>query len=216
MTADVAHDLRSPISVISGYAEALSEGKLPGTPETYSILYQETRHLSRLVDDLRVLSLADAGELPLLRQVVDLQELVKRVAARHAVAAQQNNLSLRVEIEEGLPSVSLDVERMAQVLDNLILNAFRYTPPGGEIVLAAKKDNGKVQLQVRDNGAGIASDDLPFIFERFYRGDKSRQQNGESGLGLAIAKSIVIAHGGSITAVSAPNQGATFTITLTF
>ncbi len=138
MTADIAHDLRSPLSVISGYAEALSDGKLPGTPEVYNILHQETRQLSRLVEDLRLLSLADAGELQLILQPCDPQALLERVAARHAVAAQQHEVTLRVETGQELPLVNLDSERMAQVLDNLVLNAFRYTPPGGEIVLSAR------------------------------------------------------------------------------
>ncbi|HLE52776.1 MAG TPA: HAMP domain-containing sensor histidine kinase [Anaerolineales bacterium] len=214
MTADIAHDLRSPLSVISGYAEALSDGKLLGTPEVYSILYQETKHLSHLVEDLRTLSLADAGELTLNLQPIQPQSILERVAARYAVAAGQNSISLRVEVGEGMPTVEMDVERMAQVFDNLMVNAFRYTPQGGEVILAARPMNGTVQMQVRDNGSGIAPEDIPHIFDRFYRGDKSRQQNGESGLGLAIAKSIVEAHGGKIVVESAPGQGTTFTIVL--
>jgi signal transduction histidine kinase len=214
MTADIAHDLRSPLSVISGYSEALSDGKLPGTPETYNILYQETKHLSHLVEDLRLLSLADAGELSLILQPIDPRQILERVAARHAVKAQQKGISLRVEAVQDLPAVSMDGERISQVLDNLILNAFRYTPRGGEIILAAKPLNGAIQLQVRDNGGGIAPEDLPYIFDRFYRGDRSRQENGESGLGLAIAKSIVEAHGGMIAVESTPGQGTVFNITL--
>ena len=214
MTADIAHDLRSPLSVISGYAEALSDGKLPGTPETYTILYQETKQLSRLVEDLRLLSLADAGELSLILQPTDPQRILERVAIRHAVAAQQNGISLQVEARQGVPSVVVDAERIAQVLDNLIINAFRYTPQGGEVILRAKASNGATEIQVQDNGGGIAPEDLPHIFDRFYRGDKSRQDNGESGLGLAIAKSIVEAHGGTIAVESVAGQGTVFTISL--
>jgi signal transduction histidine kinase len=214
MTADIAHDLRSPLSVIGGYAEALSEGKLPGSPEIYDILHQETRHLSRLVEDLRTLSLADAGELPLLLQNIAPQTILERQAARHAVAAQQAGLSLHVEASASLPEARLDVERMAQVFDNLMLNAFRHTPQGGKVTLAAQAQGETVQFQVRDNGSGIAPEDLAFIFDRFYRGDKARSSGGESGLGLAIARSIVEAHGGTISAVSAPNAGTTFTISL--
>jgi signal transduction histidine kinase len=213
MTADVAHDLRSPLSVIGGYAEALSDGKLPGTPEVYQILHQETKHLSRLVDDLRTLSLADAGELTLTKQPSSPKALLERVAARHAVAADQKGIRLRVQAPEDLPLITWDVERMAQVFDNLVLNAFRYTPQGGEVTLSAEAVGGATRMQVHDNGSGIAAEDLPFIFDRFFRGDKSRQQNGESGLGLAIARSIVEAHGGSIAVVSEPGKGATFTIT---
>jgi signal transduction histidine kinase len=214
MTADIAHDLRTPLSVISGYAEALSDEKLPGTSETYTILYQETLHLSHLVDDLRTLSLAEAGELQLNLMPSEPPVLLERVAARHAIAAQQKGISLKVEAAPEVPPVIMDPDRMAQVFDNLMGNAFRYTPSGGEIVLTAEADNGKVRLRVRDDGSGIAAEDLPYIFDRFYRGDKSRQADGESGLGLAIAKSIVEMHGGTIAVESAPERGTVFTITL--
>jgi two-component system sensor histidine kinase BaeS len=214
MTADIAHELRSPLSVIAGYAEALSDGKLPGTPEVYGILNQETRQLSRLVDDLRTLSLADAGELPLTRQTIQPRLILERVAARHAVAARQKEIQLRVEPGPEIPAVEVDVERLSQVFDNLVANAFRYTPPRGEVVLSAAAANGSVWLQVRDTGSGIAPEDLPYIFDRFYRGDKARQAGVESGLGLAIAKSIVEAHGGKLSVESQPGQGALFTIQL--
>jgi signal transduction histidine kinase len=214
MTADIAHDLRSPLSVIAGYAEALNDGKLPGTPETYTILHRETRHLSRLVEDLRTLSLADAGELTLNRMPTQAAWLLEQAAVRHAVGAEQRGISLRVEASAQAGSVTVDPERMAQVFDNLILNAFRYTPEGGEVILEAGPAQENVVFRVRDNGSGIAAEDLPHIFNRFYRADKSRQQNGESGLGLAIARSIVEAHGGSIAVESQLGQGSTFTLTL--
>jgi signal transduction histidine kinase len=214
MTADIAHDLRSPLSVITGYAEALSDNKLPGTTETYNILLQETRHLDRLVDDLRLLSLADTGELPLTLQPIQPRTLLERVIARYSVAGSQRQISLQIEATDDLPLVNVDVERMSQVLDNLILNAFRYTPEGGCVVLGAVSIGETVQITVKDNGKGIAKEDLPHIFDRFYRGDKSRPHNGESGLGLAIAKSIVEAHGGKISVESTPGQGAQFTISL--
>ena len=214
MTADIAHDLRSPLSVISGYAEALSDGKLPGTPEVYNILNQETKHLNTLVEDLRLLSLADAGELSLIRQQVSPQLILERVATRHAVSARQKDIALRVEPAGQLPEINVDVERMLQVFDNLVVNAFRYTPTGGEVVLAAQAVDQQVRLTIRDNGSGISAEDLPHIFDRFYRGDKSRVDNGELGLGLAIAKSIVEVHGGAIDVESTPPRGTTFTIHL--
>jgi len=214
MTADIAHDLRSPLSVITGYAEALSDNKLPGTQEVYNILLQETKHLDHLVDDLRLLSLADTGELSLTLQPTRPGALLERVVARHIVAANQHQIELVTEVDDDLPLINVDVERMSQVLDNLILNAFRYTPEGGNVLLKASSTEGVVQIKVMDTGRGISPEDLPHIFDRFYRGDKSRQDNGESGLGLAIAKSIVEAHGGKISVNSAPNQGAEFIVSL--
>jgi two-component system, OmpR family, sensor histidine kinase BaeS len=139
---------------------------------------------------------------------------LERVAARHRLAAESKSIALTVEASQDLPVVSADPERLAQVLDNLIGNAFRYTSSGGQIGLFAHLMDDAVQLQVRDSGSGIPPQDLPYIFDRFYRGDKARQAGGESGLGLAIAKSIVEALGGSITAESLPGEGSVFSINL--
>ncbi len=216
MTADVAHDLRTPLSVILGYTEALSDSKLKGTPQMYGVMHSEAQHLSHLIDDLRFLSLADAGELPLQCRDIPAIDLLNRTAVAHRVAAEQKQIDLRVQAAPTLPDLQVDPERMAQVLGNLISNALRHTPAGGSVVLAAKGGTESILLQVRDTGSGIAAADLPYIFHRFYRGDRSRQQNGESGLGLAIAKSIVEAHGGTITTESTLDIGTTFTITLPY
>jgi two-component system, OmpR family, sensor histidine kinase BaeS len=214
MTADIAHDLRSPLSVLSGYAEALSEGKLQGTAKVYDILYQETQHLSHLVEDLRTLSLADAGELTLNLQTIPPKTILERAVARHTVFARQKGISLKIDADKELPELTVDGDRMAQVFDNLITNAFRYTSSGGEITLAARSSNGNVRLQVRDDGSGIPPEELPYVFDRFFRGDPSRHKSGDSGLGLSIAKSIIESHGGKIEVESAPGNGAIFTITL--
>jgi two-component system sensor histidine kinase BaeS len=215
MTADIAHDLRTPLSLILGYTESLSDGKLPATQETFDIMYDEAQHLSRLIDDLRTLSLADAGELSLARRPVDPRVLLERALSAHLPEAQQHGISMQVETSSDLPQVEVDPGRMAQVLENLVNNALRYTPKGGRIVLSAEANTSTINLYVQDNGVGIAPEDLPFVFDRFYRAEKSRQRQGtESGLGLAIAKSIVEAHGGSVSVQSTLGEGTTFTITL--
>ncbi|MCB8967624.1 MAG: HAMP domain-containing protein [Ardenticatenaceae bacterium] len=216
MTADIAHDLRTPLSVILGYTEALSEGKLPGSPDVYTVMHREAQHLNHLVDDLRTLSLADAGELPLTRRAVAPDDLLQRTLLAYSPQAECQSVALRLEMAPGLPILLVDPERMAQVLNNLVSNALRYTPSGGTITLAAASTpDHQVQITVSDTGSGIDPLDLPHIFDRFYRGEKSRaQQEGESGLGLAIAKSLVEAHGGSIYATSEPGHGTIFTLTL--
>jgi signal transduction histidine kinase len=213
MTADIAHDLRNPLSVLLGYTEALSDGKLNPSPETFTVMHTEAQHLSRLIDDLKTLSLADAGELPLVPQQVNPGDLLRRAALVHQVEAEKREISIQVQAPAELPLIQVDVERMAQVLGNLMGNALRYTSTGGEIVLSAAAQVGEVALRVADNGAGIAPEDLPFVFERSFRGDKARvQANGETGLGLAIAKSLVEAHGGTISVESSLGKGTTFSI----
>ncbi len=214
MTANIAHDLRTPLSALLGYTEALSDGTFQGTPEIFRVLHQETQHLQRLVEDLRLLSLADAGELPLHRQPTAPQALLERVAIAHGAEAANRDIILTAEVPASLPRLQVDPERMVQVLGNLVKNALRHTPPGGRVTLRASTTAGHLHLQVQDTGSGIAPQDLPHIWERLYRGDKARSQEGSSGLGLAIARSIVQAHGGTITAHSPPGEGATFTITL--
>jgi len=215
MTADIAHDLRTPLSVIHGYTEALAEGKLVGNPDMYAVMHDEARHLQMLIDDLRTLSLADAGEITLIRQTCEPRAVLERAAGAHASKAAEKQIRLSVQTPEDLPLIDVDPERMAQVFNNLVSNAVRYTPEGGEVMLSASAAAGSVLLQVRDSGAGIAPADLPNIFERFYRGDQARNiQEGESGLGLAIAKSLLEAQGGSIAVASELGQGTTFTLTL--
>ncbi len=215
MTADIAHDLRTPLSVILGYTEALSDGKLAGSPDMYVVMHKEAQHLQRLIEDLRTLSLADAGELPLNRRDTNVAELLTRIAAAHQVQAAERGVKLQVDTPANLPPVSMDPDRITQVLGNLVGNALRYTPAGGAVTLAATVTAQALRLTVTDTGSGIAPEDLPHIFQRFYRGEKSRlQQEDESGLGLAIAKSLVLAHGGTIAADSTPGVGTTFTIRL--
>jgi two-component system sensor histidine kinase BaeS len=215
MTADLAHDLRTPLSILRGYTEGLQDGRLQGRPAIYAVMHGEVEHLQRLVEDLRVLSLADAGELLLNRRTVDPAALLERTGLAYFMVAEEQGLTLRVEAPESLPSIFVDTDRMTQVLNNLVSNALRHTTVG-EVALLAGTQDQQVWLQVRDTGSGIAPEDLPWIFDRFYRADKSRQRDGSttSGLGLAISKAIVEAHGGTITAESAVGVGTTFTITM--
>jgi signal transduction histidine kinase len=215
MTADIAHDLRTPLSVIMGYTEALNDGKLAASPEMFDILHSETLHLSHLVEDLKTLSLADAGELPLAYQRVSLEGLLKRTAGAYRVQAEAAGIEIHLEIPPHLPEIEVDVERMMQVLGNLMSNALRYTPAGGQITLSAGAESEQVWLSVADNGEGIPAEQLPYIFERSYRGDKARRHTeGESGLGLSIARSLVEVHGGKIGVSSQAGKGTAFTISL--
>jgi len=214
MTADIAHELRTPLSVLVGYLESLCEGLLKPNPARFKIMHDEARHLQHLVEDLRTLSLADAGELQLNAQWIAAEELIRLTAAAFSHQAEQQGIRLAVEAEPNLPLLHADPDRIIQVLSNLVSNALRYTPQEGCITLAARLD-GDVVLSVQDTGAGIEADHLPHIFERFYRADMSRQQSeNESGLGLAIAKSYVELHGGTISADSQVGVGTTISIRL--
>jgi len=232
MTADVAHDLRTPLTVIAGYLEALRDQVLKPTPERFAMMHDETQLLLHLADDLHTLSLADAGELPLERRPIAPRQLLERVAQTYQHAADQSGVALQLDVADALPDVCVDVEQLTRALSNLVSNALRYTPAGGTITLRVRtEDRGlrteseqqtsilspqsSVLFTVEDTGVGIPAEHLPSIFERFYRADPSRQQaTGGSGLGLAIIKSIVEAHGGRVSVASALNQGTTFSIAL--
>ncbi len=213
MTADIAHELRTPLTVILGHTEALSEGELPPDPETFEILHDETKRLGRLVEDLRTLSLSDAGELHLNRSDIYAGELLERAAAARKPEVKAKKIKLQIELDDDLPAVYVDADRMIQVLVNLLDNALRYTPSDGWINLSAHRVEDGVEISVQDSGPGIPAEDLDHLFERFYRGDKSRQrEEGGTGLGLAIAKSLVESQGGAIRVESPPGDGAKFVI----
>ena len=216
MTADIAHDLRTPLTVLAGYLEAMEEGTLAPTPQRLGMMQQEVAGLTRLVEDLRVLSLADADQLQLQLEETDVGELLARVRDGHAPQARGQEIDLQVQVAPDLPLVSLDAARMRQVIGNLVSNALRHTPPGGAVTLQVARDGASgILLAVRDTGSGIAGEDLPHIFDRFYRGDSARAEpRGASGLGLAIARSLVEMHGGTIGVESTPDEGATFLIRL--
>jgi signal transduction histidine kinase len=208
MTVDIAHDLRTPLTVIAGYIESMQEGVLKPTPERLGLIYTEIERLQNLVEDLKILSLADSGELPLHPQQFAPKYLLDRAITPFRHPADQKKVSLHVDSDEKLPRIRVDEARMMQVFSNLISNALRYTSDGGEIVLSASQVGESVKIIIKDTGQGISDADLPHIFERFYRADKSRStEAGETGLGLAIAKALVEAQGGSIHAESTPGLG---------
>ena len=214
MTADVAHDLRTPLTVIGGYIESMRDGVLKPTTERLALIQTEVQHLHRLVEDLRTLSQADAGELSLNREPTAMPALLDQIAQSYRPIADKHGVALKTDVRNPLAQVLADPDRLAQVLGNLITNSLRYTAQGGEIVLRAWQNKANVALSVQDNGSGIAPDTLPFIFDRFYRADSARSNGSESGLGLAIAKSIIEAHGGSISAENQPEHGTAIHIQL--
>lgn len=215
MTADIAHDLRTPLSVLTGYLEAIREGALEASPERIATMHAEAELLGRLIEDLRTLALADAGELTLHPTTVAPGSLLARVVAAFTPEAKAAGLALGLDVASDLPTLQVDVDRLNQVLGNLIRNAIRHTPAGGVISLSAQAHPDGVHLTVTDSGEGIDPTVLPHIFERTVRGDSARSQDGgASGLGLAIARSLMEAQGGTITVESRPGEGATFTVTL--
>ena len=208
MTADIAHELRTPLSLILGHAEAVHDGVLPPSRENFEIIREEAERLEHLVNDLRILSLADAGELSINPQTVEPERLLQEVAAIYQYQTQRKNITLDLDITSPLSNIEVDPGRMTQVLTNILDNALRHTPEGGRILLSAKDTNDQVELAIEDSGPGLKAEDIDRIFDRFYRTDSSRQrEDGGSGLGLAIARSIVQAHGGQLSAESEEGKG---------
>ncbi|MDR7555421.1 MAG: ATP-binding protein [Armatimonadota bacterium] len=213
--ADIAHELRTPLSVLQANLEGMLDGVVAPSPERLAALHGQVRLLSRLVDDLRDLSLAQAGQLPLHRRPTDLAALAAEAVAAVAAAAEEKQIHVDSRVAGPVSPVSVDRERVLQMLHNLLHNALRHTPRGGRVTVGVDAGPGRVQLWVQDTGPGIPPEDLERIFERFVRLDASRTRaTGGSGLGLAIVRALAEAHGGTVTATSAPGQGSRFTITL--
>lgn len=213
LLADITHELRTPLTVIQGNLEGVLDGIYPADREHIRAILEETQVLTRLIDDLRTLSLAESGVLKLQLEISDLEELVNEVVASFQAQARAAGISLQVNFQPGLAPVEVDPTRLREVLVNLLANALRYTPPGGRIEIRAWEqagDHRQVNLTVKDSGPGIDPQDLPHIFDRFYKTDDSQG----SGLGLAIARSLIVAHGGEIAAQSALGQGTTIQISL--
>jgi len=215
MTADIAHELRTPISIILGHAEGIHDGVLPANQETVEIIRDEAIRLEHLVNDLRTLALSDAGELKLELRDFSVHSLLKEVFILFDYQAKSLGISLHLDSEDTLPQIKIDTNRMIQVLSNLVENALHVTPAGGSIFIIGKDTGSEVVITVKDTGRGIVHEDLDKIFDRLYRTDKSRQrENGGSGLGLAIAKSIIEQHGGQIYAESEAGEGTAITMKL--
>jgi signal transduction histidine kinase len=229
MVADVAHELRTPLSVIQANLEAMQDGVLPLDAAEIASLHEETVLLTRLVADLHLLSLAEAGQLKLDQEAVAPGVLIQKSTERLQQNAQARGICVQVEASQVLPPVWADADRISQVIGNLLSNALRYTSPGGVITVRVEtlddlpaEKTASVLVSVTDTGSGIPAADLPHIFNRFYRADKSRARaTGGSGLGLAIIKHIVEAHGGRVwaespvrTAAKAENRGTRISFTL--
>lgn len=213
MTADIAHELRNPLAVQRANLEALQDGIYPLTSQNIDPVLEQNRLLTRLVEDLRTLALADAGELELERIPTDFPGLVNRIVERFQTQANATEINLDLSLPKECPPIFIDPGRVEQIIGNLFSNALRHTPSGGRIHVEVNCTPSEVLLKVHDSGPGIPEDALPHIFDRFYRADKSRsREQGGTGLGLAIARQLAEAQGGSLTAENHPQGGALFTL----
>lgn len=215
MTADVAHELRTPLSVIRGKLEGILDGVYPSTPEHLEPILEETRLLTRLVDDLHLLALVEAGQLPLEKRLLDVADILHDSQVNFEPQAGDRGVTLALDLPGPLPKVMADWRRVAQVVGNLVTNALRHTPSGGVVTLSATLEAACIAVTVSDTGGGISPEDLPYIFERFWRGEKSRSRaGGGSGLGLSIARKLVELHGGVIGVTSVVGDGTSMRFTL--
>ncbi len=215
LLADIAHELRTPLTVIQGNLEALMDGVYELTPENVATVHRQTMVLSRLVGDLRDLALAEAGQLNLERKPMDLAEVIATVGKTLEPQAREKGVTLTLDLPEGLAPLNADEQRITEVLFNLLSNALRYTPTSGTITVSAAPRDGSIVVSVRDTGPGISPDELPHVFDRFYRANGLRPSSKDgSGLGLTISKQIVEAHGGQIWAQSWLGAGSTFAFRL--
>ena len=215
LIADVAHELRTPVSSIRGYLEAIQDDVIQPDSATIGLLDRQAQLLARLVNDLQELNLAESGQLSLVREPASVDDIIRTAAAAINSKLTATGLNLEVEVSDGLPPVSVDRLRLEQILNNLLTNAVAHTPPGGTVAISASASPESLEIRVSDTGEGIPAEDLPFIFERFYRVDKSRTRaTGGTGLGLTIVKRLAEAHGGRVRVESQVGRGTTFFLTL--
>ncbi len=214
LVADVAHELRTPLSNIRGYLEAMRDGVMSADAATLDSVHEEVLLLTRLIEDLQELALAESGQIALYIQPCDLADLVRKAVAAVGPRAEAKGISISGDAP-GNAQIQADPERIGQVLRNLLVNAVNYTPSGGKVRVMVDRRADEVEVSVEDTGIGIPEEELPYVFERFYRVDKSRSRaTGGVGLGLTIAKRLAEAHGGRITARSQVGKGSTFTFTV--
>ncbi|MCB9108524.1 MAG: HAMP domain-containing protein [Anaerolineales bacterium] len=218
LIGNVAHELRTPLTNIKGYMEGLIDGVVPPDPETYQLVYREADRLQRLVTDLQELSRVEAGVIELNRQPLSIASLIEQTAARLRPQFQEKEVSLRLDLAADRPEILADEDRVGQILLNLVGNALQYTPGGGTVTIMTTLDHDEIQVLIEDTGIGLRAEDIPHLFDRFYRVDKSRSRaGGGSGIGLTIAKHLIEAHGGRIWATSEGlDRGSTFTFTLPY
>jgi len=215
LVANVSHELKTPISALRARLENLLDGVEPSDPEVLQVMLQQTERLTRLVDQLLDLSRLESGDVPIEREDLRLDALVSAVIAEIQVARADHLVSVRADVSLDVPPLWADPERIHQVLFNLVDNAVRFTPPGGEVVVSAVRTGRRCEVRVVDTGPGIPPEHLPFLFERFYRVEQARSRgDGGTGIGLAIARSVVEAHGGRIWAESEVGRGSVFTFDL--
>lgn len=217
LIGDVSHELRTPLAFLKASIEGLMDGIIPCSNENFQEIQEEIDRLNRLVDDLLELSILESGEYRLDKRTIQISELISPLVSQMQGKLKQKDIQLTYEIENNLPPIKLDVDRIKQVLINIISNAIRFTPQGGSILLKAVFHNNKsIEISVRDSGIGIPQEQLKNVFKRFYRVDKSRaKESGGSGIGLTVAKQLVEAHGGKIWAESpGQNRGTTIHFTL--
>lgn len=213
--AGVAHELRTPFTILKANFEGLRDGIIQPTPEQVSSMVEEIDRMTKLVGDLRDLTLLEAGQIKLDKVTTDINDIILNGTVRIRPLAAGQGITVEEDLANGLPVVHVDAIRMTQVLDNLLLNAVKYTPAGGRVTVKSGLAGNAVSIDVIDNGTGIAAEDLPHIFEHFYRADPSRAKaSGGSGLGLAIVRQIIDAHGGIITVKSMLGQGSRFMVSL--
>ncbi|EKD33908.1 MAG: integral membrane sensor signal transduction histidine kinase [uncultured bacterium] len=207
MVADVAHELRTPLTNLRGYLEALNDGVIPPTPETLQMLQQENLRLVHLVDNLQQLARADAARAYLKREEIVLADLVDQMVELHRLNFRKKGISISTRWEDGETRVFADRDKLLQAMQNLLDNCCKYTPDNGRVVIAANRVADGIQVDFHNSGPGISPDDLPFIFERFFRADRSRSRDrGGAGIGLAITRELIEAHGGSVGADSVPGD----------